>query len=723
MGALVESVRAHHPEADTEKLWRAFELGLEAHDGQLRKSGEPYFVHPLSVAEVLTGLHLDVDTIVSGLLHDVVEDTGVSLARLAHDFGNEVAVLVDGVTKINEIRYENPEDQQAENYRKMLLTMARDVRVILIKLADRLHNMRTIDALADHRKKAIAEETLNVYAPLAHRFGVARIKWELEDLAFKALRPADYASVATGIRARREEREAIINEFRTRLSEFLVDEGIEAEIHGRPKHFYSIWKKMQRRNAPVDKIFDLLAVRIVVKRVSECYHALGIIHANWKPIHDRLKDFVASPKRNMYQSLHSTIHGPDGHIIEIQIRTEEMHRRAEVGIAAHWLYKEGGDASAGDRLDEQLKSFREALEFQQDVNDPREFMDALRTDLFQDEVYVFSPRGDVFKLAHGATPLDFAFHVHSEIGMHCSGARVDGKLVSLKYELQSGQTVEVVTSNAAQPSPGWLEIVKTSKAKHHIRHWIKSTQAEEAMRLGREMVDRELKKRKAEIDLDAGLEEVAQDLGHQDMERLLAAIGSGSMPLAKVVNKLAPVVQKKRRIPLTDRLQRALRRDNQSGVKIQDLDNLMIRFARCCQPVPGDPIKGIVTIGRGVSVHRSDCDNLDPSRIAPERLIEVSWDVDEESAFPVQLVVAGHDRINLLADISRSISDMGVNIQAGSFEGSNEYAHCTFVVEVRNLSHLSKIIKSIQKLPGVDRVERAAVALGDDLFDPIDFQE
>jgi GTP pyrophosphokinase len=350
-------------------------------------------------------------------------------------------------------------------------------------------------------------------------------------------------------------------------------------------------------------------------------------------------------------------------------------------------------------------------------------MEALRTDLFHDEVYVFSPRGDVFKLAHGATPLDFAFHVHSEVGMHCTGARVDGKLVSLKYELQSGQTVEVVTSKTAQPSPGWLDIVRTSKAKHHIRHWIKSTQAEESMRLGREMVERELKKRKAHIDLDAGLEEVAQDLGHQDMSRLLTAIGSGSMPLAKVVNKLAPVEQKKRRIPLTDRLQRALRRDNQSGVKIQGLDNLMIRFARCCQPVPGDPIKGIVTVGRGVSVHRSDCDNLDPSRIAPERLIEVSWDVGEESAFPVQLVVAGHDRMNLLADISRSISDMGVNIQAGSFEGSNEYAHCTFVVEVRNLAHLAKIIKSIQRLPGVDRVERAAVALGDDLFDPIDFQE
>ena len=675
------------------------------------------------MAEILCELRLDVDTIVCGLLHDVVEDTGISLELLTRDFGSEVSMLVDGVTKINEIRYENPEDQQAENYRKMLLTMARDVRVILIKLADRLHNMRTIEALAPDRQKAIAEETMIVYAPLAHRFGIATIKWELEDLAFKTLQPADYASVSAGVQARRVEREDIIDEFSLRLREYLEAEGISSEIEGRPKHFHSIWKKMQKRNAPVDKIFDLLAVRIVLSEVSECYHALGILHAHWEPIHDRLKDFVASPKRNMYQSLHSTVHGPDGHIIEVQIRTAEMHRRAEVGIAAHWLYKEGIVAGVEDRLDEQLKSFREALELQQDVNNPREFMDALRTDLFHDEVYVFSPRGDVFKLAAGATPLDFAFHVHSEVGMHCNGARVDGKLVPLRYELKSGETVEIITSKAGTPSPGWLDIARTSKAKHHIRQWIKSTQAEEAIRLGREMVERELKRRKATVDLEPLLEEAAQDLGHTDAQRLLTAIGSGSMPLAKVVNKLAPVEQKKRRIPLPDRLQRALKRDNQSGVRIQGLDNLLIRFARCCQPVPGDSIRGIVTVGRGVSVHQSDCDNLSPKRMAPERLIEVSWDVGEDSAFPVQLVVSGHDRMNLLADISRAISDMGVNIQAGSFEGTNEYAHCTFVVEVRNVAHLEKIIKSIRRLGGVDRVERAAVALGEDLFDPIDFEE
>jgi GTP pyrophosphokinase len=721
MAAVVESVRAYHAEADLEKLWRGFHFGVEAHSEQKRKSGEPYFVHCLSVAEALTGLRMDVDTIVAGLLHDVVEDTGIDLDGVRREFGDDVAVLVDGVTKINEIRYENPEAQQAENYRKMLLTMAKDVRVILIKLCDRLHNMRTIESLRRDRQEAIAQETLTVYAPLAHRFGIARIKWELEDLAFKTLHPEDYLLLVDGVAQRREERERIIEDFRTPLAEYLATAGVEAEIHGRPKHLYSIWRKMQTRNAALDQIFDLLAIRVVVDNVGDCYHVLGIIHSHWTPLHDRLKDYIANPKKNAYQSLHSTVHGPSGHMVEVQIRTHEMHRRAEVGIAAHWLYKEGGRAGNEDRLDEQLQWFREVLELQQDVHDPREFMDALKLDLFQDEVYVFSPQGDVFKMPVGATPLDFAFHVHSQVGMRCSGARVDGKLVSLRYPLRSGETVEILTHKNATPSPGWLEIVRTSRAKHHIRHWIRDTQFEEASKLGREMIERELKKRKAKVNLDVELESVAQDLGHSDADRLSAAVGTGSMALTKVVNKLAPLEPKApRRIPLPQRLQNALRRgDSSNSVQIQGIDNLMVSFAKCCQPVPGDPIKGIVTVGRGVSVHRADCDNLDASRISPDRLLDVSWDVGEDAAFPVQLIVSGHDRLNLLADISRAISDMGVNIQAGSFEGEHEYAHCTFVVEVRNLSHLDKIIRAIRRLGGVDRVERAAVTMAD----PIPFDE
>ncbi len=712
MNALVESVRSYHPEADLEKLWRAFHRGVVAHRDQKRKSGEPYFIHCLSVAEALVSLRLDVDTVSAGLLHDVVEDTGIRLEDVEREFGEDVALLVDGVTKINEIRYENPEAQQAENYRKMLLTMARDVRVILIKLADRLHNMRTIESLRRDRQEAIARETLNVYAPLAHRFGIARIKWELEDLAFKTLHPEEYRQLVAGVRQRREERERTIEEFRGPLEKYLREAGIEAEIQGRPKHLYSIWQKMQTRNATLDQIFDLLAVRVIVEEVGQCYHALGIVHSHWTPLHDRLKDYIANPKKNAYQSLHSTVRGPGGNLIEVQIRTQEMHRRAEMGIAAHWLYKEGRRAGEEDRLDEQIKWFREVLELQQDVHDPREFMDALKIDLFQDEVYVFSPRGDVFKMPQGSTPLDFAFHVHSQVGLHCSGARVDGKLVSLRYPLRSGETVEILTHKNATPSPSWLEIVRTSRAKHHIRGWIKETQLEEAVKLGHEMLERELKKRKAKVSLDAELDAVAQELGHTDAQRLLAAVGTGAVTVTKVANKLAPVEPKPpRRIPLPQRLQRALRRGGEDAVRIHGIDQLMVSFAKCCQPVPGDPIKGIVTVGRGVSVHRADCENLGPTRIPPERLIDVSWDVDEEAAFPVQLIVSGHDRLNLLADISRAISDMGVNIQAGSFEGEHEYAHCTFVVEVRNLRHLDKIIRAIGKLQGVDRVERSTITL------------
>ncbi len=716
MRALVERVRGYHAEADFEKLWRGFHRAVDAHEGQKRKSGEPYFTHVLSVAEILGSLRMDVDTIVAGLLHDVVEDTAVGLDDLRESFGEDVALLVDGVTKINEIRYENPEAQQAENYRKMLLTMARDVRVILIKLADRLHNMRTISSLRPDRQAAIAQETLTVYAPLAHRFGIARIKWELEDLAFKALHPEEYQVVLEGIAQRRGERESVIERFQTKLRGHLANAKIEAEIQGRAKHFYSIWQKMVRRNVPIEQVFDLLAIRVVVEEVESCYHTLGIVHAHWRPLQDRLKDYIATPKSNMYQSLHTTVQTAGGHLMEVQIRTQEMHRRADYGIAAHWLYKEGGQSGDSDRLDEQMRWFREVLELQQDVNDPREFMEALRIDLFQDEVFVFSPAGDVFKMPQGSTPLDFAFHVHSQVGLRCTGARIDGKLVSLRHVLQSGETVEILTQKNASPSPGWLEIVRTSKAKHHIRHWLKATQVDESIKLGREMLERELKKKRAKVKLDTALVEVAQDLGHTDPDRLLAGIGSGSVPLTKVVHKLLPEEKAKPKvhIALPARLRQALNRRNESVVRIQGLGNLMIRFAKCCQPVPGDPIRGIVTVGRGVSVHRQDCENLGPGRVDPDRLLDVSWDVGEGTTFPVQLVVAGHDRLNLLADISRVISELGCNIQAGSFSGEHEYAYCTFLVEVRNLSHLGQILKAIRKLPGVTRVERAAITLEPD---------
>jgi len=719
MRQIVGKVKAYHRTADFEMLWRAFHRGRAAHDGQMRRSGEPYFTHAVTVAEVLTDLRLDVETIVAGLLHDTVEDTKVSLEEIEAEFGEQVALLVDGVTKIGEIRYENPEAQQAENYRKLLLTVAKDVRVILIKLADRLHNMSTLDAMPADRREAIAQETLNVYAPLAHRFGIARIKWELEDLGFKALWPEEYQRVQEAVAAKRGEREERLQSFTGPLEKRLGEAGIKARIQGRPKHFYSIWKKMQRRGVKsIDQIYDLLAVRIIVATTGECYHALGIVHSTFNPIHDRIKDYIAAPKVNLYQSLHTTVYGPDGHLFEVQIRTREMHRRAEMGIAAHWRYKEGDDVPVDQRMDQQLQWFREVLDWQRDVKDPREFMDALKIDLFQEEVYVFSPAGDLFRLPQGSTPLDFAFHVHSEVGLHCSGARVDGRLVPIRYELRSGETVEIVTQKNAKPSPDWLDVVRTSRAKHHIRHWLKAHQVEQAIRMGRDLVERELKKRKADVDIDKDLIEVAQALGHQEVDRLLAAIGRGSITVQKVVNRVAPVEQKRRRVPLPQRLQEAFRKRGEGAVRIQGLGNMMVRFARCCQPVPGDEITGLVTVGTGVSIHRADCSNVRRGTVDEERRIDVQWDVEDATVFPVQLSVVGQDRKNLLADISRSIGELDCNIQAGTFEGSHDYARCTFMVEVRNLHHLNEIIRALRRIPNVTRVDRA-VFVGDDKPIPI----
>ena len=709
MAALIERVRSDFPKVDADKLWRAYRVGEASHAGQLRKSGEPYFTHPLSVAEILAELRMDEDTIVAGLLHDAVEDTSLSLEILREEFGDDVAFLVDGVTKIAQIKHENREAQQAENYRKMLITMSRDVRVILIKLADRLHNMRTIDSLPAERQEAIAEETLHVYAPLAHRFGIARIKWELEDLAFKTLHPAEYALVEASIAEHREERERIIANMKEPLERMLASTNIQGEVMGRPKHYYSIWRKMQSRKATIDQIYDLLAVRVLVNTTAECYAVLGLVHALFVPLHDRLKDYIANPKANLYQSLHTTVNGPDGRLVEVQIRTREMHRRAEMGIAAHWRYKEGKNTSPVDeRLDAQLRRFREVLDWQSDVSDAREFMDALKTDIFQDEIYVFSPAGDLFELPRGATPLDFAFYVHSQVGLHCVGARVDGRLVPLRYRLKSGETVEILTQKNATPSKNWVELVKTSRAKHHIRHWIKTTQLEESIRLGREMLERELRKRRVEVDLDKELIDVAQSLGHRDSETLLAALGSGNLQLQRVANRLAPVETKRRRIPIPERLSRAFHKRGQDAVAIQGVDRLLIRFAKCCQPVPGDAIKGIITMGQGVSVHRADCRNLADPGIEPERILDVTWDVSsDETTFPVQLTVSGHDRKNLLADISRAIGEFDCNIQSGSFDGEHEYARCTFIVEVRNLNHLDNIISAIRRLPGVSRVHRS----------------
>ncbi len=708
MREIVRKVGRYNPRADRDRLWRAYRYGLAAHGDQRRRSGEPYFIHSLTVAGLLADMRMDADTLVAGLLHDVVEDTPVTLEEVRAEFGDDVAMMVDGVTKISDIRSHNPETRQAENYRKLVFSIAQDPRTVLIKMSDRLHNMRTVEFLPPDRQRSMARETLDVYAPLAHRFGLARIKWELEDRAFKVLHPSEYFEIERGINQSRAERERRIEQVREVLQEALARAGVEGEVVGRPKHFYSIWQKMKQQGVGLDHIYDLLAVRILVHTKVDCYHALGIVHSMFTPLQDRIKDYIANPKPNMYQSLHTTVQGPGGKFVEIQIRTYEMHERSELGIAAHWKYKEGTDAEEVD-FSRVVAWLRQIMEWQQDVVDPREFMESMRIDLFQDEVFVFSPGGDLFRLPRGATPLDFAFEVHSEVGLHCVGAKVNDRIVSLGTELQNSDKVEILTSRNAHPSTSWLSIVKTSKARYHLRKWIRSSQFLESVRIGREMLERELRKRKLKLNLDHDLVEVAQQLGMQEAEKLLEAIGRGDITVARVLHRLQPE-PKAPPARLLDAgrevIARVMRRKT-GGVRVQGLDSLMVRFARCCEPIPGDRIIGLVTRGRGVSVHRVGCPNL--AHVDPERLVEVTWDVAPDQTFVVKLIITGEDRRGLLADLSDAIRNLGTNIHSGNFGGDGQEARVTMTVEVRNLSNLEKVLSAVRRVPGVRRVERYQV--------------
>ncbi len=705
MRNVVREVESYNPRADHDKLWRAYRFGLAAHGDQRRRSGEPYFIHSLTVAALLAEMRMDVDTIVAGLLHDVVEDTPVTLEELRERFGADVAKMVDGVTKISDIRSHNPETRRAENYRKLVFSIAEDPRTILIKMADRLHNMRTIEFLPPQRQASMSRETLDVYAPLAHRFGLARIKWELEDRAFKVLDPRSYFEIERGINQTRAERERLIQEVSRKLGEALSKEGVEAEIVGRPKHFYSIYHKMKTQGVSLDHIYDLLALRILVHTKVDCYHALGIVHHLYTPLQDRIKDYIASPKPNMYQSLHTTVQGPGGKFIEIQIRTYEMHERSELGIAAHWKYKEGTDQEELD-FSRVVAWLRQIMEWQQDVVDPREFMESMKIDLFQDEIFVFSPQGDLFKLPRGATPLDFAFEVHTEVGLHCVGAKINDRIVSLGTELQNSDKVEILTSRNAHPSTSWLQLVRTSKAKYHLRRWIRSSQFVESVRLGKEMLERELRRRKLKQPTDQELIEAAQQLGMREPEKLLAAIGRGDVTVERVVHRLHPEPKAPPACLLDAgrELYATVMRRKAGGVRIQGLDSLMVRFTRCCEPIPGDEIIGLVTRGRGVSVHRVGCPNL--KGVDPERLIEVTWDVHPDQVFIVKIIVRGEDRRGLLADLSDAIRRLGTNIHSGDFTSDEQGARITLTVEVRNLNNLEKILKAIRKVPSVEKVER-----------------
>jgi GTP pyrophosphokinase len=705
---LLEEIPKYQPGADLETLRRAYRFSELSHRGQQRASGEPYLSHPLEVAHLLVTFKLDATTVTAGLLHDVLEDTEATKADLEREFGREVAELVDGVTKLSKLAFSSREERQAENFRKMVVAMARDLRVLLIKLADRLHNMRTLDYLPADKARKVAQETLDIYAPLAHRLGMAKVKAELEDLALRSLHPDAYLDLQRRVAKRRLEREADINHVIAILERKLSEVGIESQIRGRPKHFYSIYKKMHDQGREFDEIYDLTAVRVITSSVRDCYGALGVIHSLWKPVPGRFKDFIAMPKVNMYQSLHTTVIGPKGEPVEIQIRTLEMHRIAEEGIAAHWLYKER--KTGKDRLDDSLLWLRQLMENQQDMQDPGEFMDGLRVDLFPDEVYVFTPKGDVKALPEGSTPIDFAYAVHTKVGEHCVGAKVNGKLVPLRYELRQGDIVEVVTSPNQHPSRDWLKIVKSTRARTKVNQWLKIEERERSIALGRELFEREAKKyRLAPATLLGGDDatRAAADLGYPGVEDLLAAIGYGKASVHQLLNRLAPTAT------LTEQIEKArpatgTRPRPDQGVRIRGVDDLLVRFARCCNPLPGDQIVGFITRGRGLTVHTRDCLTVAKSVLDRERLINVEWQVEEPAKRPVRIAVyVGRDRPGLLSEITGAISSRNGNITKAEVTVTDDRKGINnFVVEVADLGQLQDIMGAIRDVRDVINVER-----------------
>jgi GTP pyrophosphokinase len=703
----MEEIPKYQPGADLDLLTRAYRFCEASHRGQQRASGEPYLSHPVEVANLLVGFRMDVVTVTAGLLHDVLEDTAATREDLEREFGPEIAALVDGVTKLGKLAFSSREERQAENFRKMLVAMARDLRVLMIKLADRLHNMRTLHYLPAEKARKIAQETLDIYAPLAHRLGMAKVKAELEDLALRTLHPEAYAELQRRVAKRRLEREAEINQVIAILHRKLSEVGIESQIQGRPKHFYSIWKKMHDQGREFDEIYDLTAVRVITGSVRDCYGALGVIHSLWKPVPGRFKDFIAMPKVNMYQSLHTTVIGPKGDPVEIQIRTWEMHRVAEEGIAAHWLYKE--KKTGKDRLDESLVWLRQLLETQQDMKDPREFMDAMRVDLFPDEVYVFTPKGDVKALPEGATPIDFAYAVHTDVGHHCVGAKVNGKLVPLRYTLRQGDIVEIVTSPNQHPSRDWLQSVKSTRARSKINQWLKTEERTRSIALGRELFEREARKYRLNAAALLGGEEArkaAADLGFPGVDDMLAAIGYGKSSAHQLLTRLAPGALVE--APEKPRSTAATRPKAEQGVRIRGVDDLLVRFARCCNPLPGDAIVGFITRGRGLTVHTRDCLTVAKSVLDRERLVNVEWDVEEPAKRPVRIAVyIGRDRPGLLSEITGAISSMNGNITKAEVTVTDDRRGINnFVVEVADLDQLQGIMRAIREVPDVINVER-----------------
>ncbi|WP_055668011.1 RelA/SpoT family protein [Desnuesiella massiliensis] len=716
---LIEKIENNCSNFNKELIQKAYNLADQAHKQQRRESGEPYIIHPIEVACILAEMGMDTNTIIAGLLHDVIEDTDYNYEDIKREFNEEVANLVEGVTKLGKIQYKTKEEQQADNVRKMLLAMTKDIRVILIKLADRLHNMRTLKYMPVEKQKEKAKETFDIYAPLAHRLGMSKIKWELEDLAFRYMNPNEYYDLVQKIAEKRAEREVYISEIITDLHRRLLNSTIDSDIEGRPKHFYSIYRKMLNKSKSIDQIFDLTAIRILVNTIKDCYAALGIVHTVYKPIPGRFKDYIAMPKPNMYQSLHTTVIGPQGKTFEIQIRTFEMHKTAEYGIAAHWKYKEG--EGGGNDFDAKLSWLRDMLEWQRETSDAEEFMEAFKIDLFSDEVFVFTPKGVVINLPHDATPIDFAYRIHTDVGNRCIGAKVNGKMVTLDYHLKTGEIVEILTSSTPKgPSIDWLNIAKSNQAKSKIRAWFKKVKRDENISKGKELLEKEAKRQGGnfgEIAKGEPIEKLLKKYNMNTIDDLYSSVGMG-MPMASiVVSKLreAHGLDKANEESVRNSLEEQMnknskinKRDGSFGISVKGLNNVLVRFAKCCNPVPGDDIIGFITKGRGISIHRKDCSNIHSIRVDEDnKFVEVDWGNAKGSGYVTEIQVKAEDRSGLLSEIMIVITELKINLHAlNAKTAKGNTATINIKIRINDIEELKELMKKIKKLKGVMEVFR-----------------
>ncbi|MEA4816696.1 MAG: bifunctional (p)ppGpp synthetase/guanosine-3',5'-bis(diphosphate) 3'-pyrophosphohydrolase [Lachnospiraceae bacterium] len=726
---LIERIKQYHPTTDFSIIEKAYKFAKDAHANQKRRSGEPYIIHPLKVAYILADLELDIETIVAGILHDTIEDTNYTYNDVANEFSEEIASLVDGVTKLGKLSYSTKEEIQAENYRKMFLAMAKDIRVILIKLADRLHNMRTLNYMTEEKQREKAQETLDIYAPLAHRLGIFKIRIELEDLCFKYINPEAYYDLAEKIEKKKAEREEFVSQIVASIKQLMDDAGIKGTVEGRSKHFFSLYKKMINQNKTLDQIYDLFAVRAIVDTVKDCYAVLGLVHDKYKPMPGRFKDYIAMPKLNMYQSLHNTLIGPTGEPFEVQIRTWEMHKTSEYGIAAHWKYKEGktsGSASAGE--EEKLTWLRQILEWQKDMSDNKEFMDTLKLDLdiFTDQVYAFTPQGDVISLPKGATPIDFAYIIHSAVGNKMVGARVNEKIVTFDYQIQNGDRVDIITSqNSRGPSRDWLKLVKSSQARTKINQWFKKEFKEENIIKGKEMLVSDAKKKGysfSELSKPEWIEIVVNKYGYKDFDALCASIGHGAIKEGQVINRFLEELTKDKKKNETPESylksleeaasKKSFANKSKSGIIVKGIGDITVRFSKCCNPVPGDEIVGFITRGRGVTIHRTDCINIiNLDEENRHRLIETEWDnheaFSEDISYNAEIRVMANDRVGLIMDISRVFSDEKIFVK--SFNGRTTkdlVAIFNVVIEISSKEQLEKIYKKLRSVKGVIEIER-----------------